>query len=81
MPAKRKANSNAEPVSNEGKIARLLAFQAIRTMENNIDKAVFLRSAGFTNPEIASLLNISHNQVAVAFVQSRKKKKKKKKSQ
>jgi orotate phosphoribosyltransferase-like protein len=62
------------------KIARLMGLAAIKDFETNIEKCVFLRSAGFTNAEIADMLVMSNNQVAVAFVQSRKKKKKRRKS-
>lgn len=77
MAAKKGTSSPPEIVPPEAKIARLIAMAAIKELSSNIEKSVFLRSAGFTNPEIAAMLNMSNNQVAVAFVQSRKKKRKK----
>jgi DNA-directed RNA polymerase specialized sigma24 family protein len=76
MPSRRNANSNPEVLSPEAKIARLMALGAIKEVENTVDRVVFLRSAGFSNSEIADLLNISGNHVAVAIVSSRKKKRK-----
>jgi hypothetical protein len=77
MAAKRKANNVQEAVPADDKIARIMALTAVKDFSNNIEKCVFLRSVGFTNSEIADMLNMSNNQVAVAFVQSRQKKRKK----
>jgi len=75
--AKRSASS-PDTIPAPDKIARLMALAAIEKMEGNIDKVLFLRSAGFVNSEIAALLNISNNQVAVTLIKSRKRKKRKK---
>lgn len=77
MAAKRKVSSTQDVIAADAKIARIMALGAVAEFANNPEKCVFLRSVGFTNPEIAAMLNMSNNQVAVAFVQSRKKKRKK----
>jgi hypothetical protein len=79
MAAKRKAGNAQEVVAADAKIARLMGLAAVKDMATNIEKAVFLRAAGFTNQEIADMLVMSGNQVAVTFVKARKAKKKKRK--
>ncbi len=64
----------AETVSAEDKIARLLGLLVVKDFENNTAKVALLRSVGFQNAEIAAMLNVSENQVAVALYQGRKKK-------
>jgi orotate phosphoribosyltransferase-like protein len=61
-------------VPADAKIARLMALAAMKDMEDNIEKALFLRSAGFVNIEIAAILNIHDGQVRTALMRGTKRK-------
>lgn len=75
MAAKRKASSSSEILSSDAKIARLMALAAIKDMEDNIEKSLFLRCAGFANGEIASMLNVGDAQIRTALLRGNKRKK------
>jgi len=80
MAARKRGVNSTEAIAAEEKIARIMALNAMLEMENNNDKAVFLRSAGFTINETASILNIADPaQVRIALARSKKKKKRSKK--
>lgn len=79
MAAKRgsKQSGTFEIVSAEDKIARLLGLLVVKDIESAIEKVAKLRSVGFQVAEIALMLGISENAVAVASYQARKAKGKK----
>jgi DNA-directed RNA polymerase specialized sigma24 family protein len=69
-----------EIISSEEKIARLLALSAIKDLESQDAQAVLLRNVGFQNAEVAAMLGISENHVAVALYRGRNRKRPKKKA-
>lgn len=71
--AKKDANETAR--SPEEKIARLLALLLVKDVQVDAAKFPVLRSAGFTNAEIAEMLGTSEGTVRVALNRTRKKKK------
>ena len=61
------------------RIERLLALQLLRQLTTQRDKAVHLSLAGFTNSEIADLLQTNANVVGQRLHEARKAPKKNKK--
>jgi hypothetical protein len=59
------------------RVERLLALLLIRELKTQRDKALQLSVAGFTNTEIADLIQTSSAVVASVLYESRKSKKKK----
>lgn len=80
MPPRRAANVSKqhEPLSSEEKIARLMGLLLIKDVENKIDQVTLLKTAGFQNAEVASMLNMTENHVKVATFAGKKKQSKKK---
>ncbi|HXF49066.1 MAG TPA: hypothetical protein VNL73_06540 [Verrucomicrobiae bacterium] len=66
-------------MQSEDRIEKLLALLLLHQMKGspNRDKALQLNLAGFTNTEIADLLQIKATGVAVALYEARQKKSKK----
>lgn len=71
--------TSAEHVSAEERIARLLGILAVKDLSGSTEKVVRLRAIGFQPSDIASMLGISENAVAVASYQARKQQGKKSK--
>lgn len=71
--AKKDAKETAK--SPEEKIARLLAILLVKDSKADAAKFPVLRSAGFTNAEIADILGTTEDTVRVALNRTRKKKK------
>lgn len=73
-PAARKSGDGviALAVSSEEKIARLLGLLVTRDVETSAGKVKLLRNIGFSITEIALMLDISENAVAVADHRARK---------
>jgi DNA-directed RNA polymerase specialized sigma24 family protein len=60
----------------EERIEKLLALLLLRQLSTQAEKAVQLRLAGFTNSEIANLLDTTANVVGQRLLEARKKAKK-----
>ncbi len=66
MPKGKSGKTGAtEPLSAYDKIARLLGLLAVKDKTDSADKVVLLQGAGFLTPEIASMLDISENNINV----------------
>lgn len=65
------------PEQNPDRVERLLALLLIQQLKTGRDKIVQLSVAGFTNTEIADLLETSSGVVASVLYESRKGKKRK----
>ena len=63
-------------MSSEERIEKLLALLLLRELTTHSEKAVQLRLAGFTNSEIANLLETTTNVVGQRLLEARKKAKK-----
>jgi len=68
-----------EPLSAHDKIARLLGLLAVKDKTDAADKVILLQGAGFVTAEIASMLDITENNVDVINFRRRSKKKRGKK--
>jgi DNA-directed RNA polymerase specialized sigma24 family protein len=75
---KNSKTGGAEPPSAHDKIARLLGLLAVKDKTDAADKVVLLQGAGFLTAEIASMLNISENNVNVINFRHRNKKSRRK---
>jgi hypothetical protein len=73
---KQKSGNSSIPIKSEERIARLLALIVIKDIENNNDRVRTLRASGFEVTEIAGLLGMSENAVAVADHRAKKQNKK-----
>jgi hypothetical protein len=71
-PAKRKPE-NAEQISADEKIARLLALIVVRDIEQPADKIRTLKAAGFGVSHMAPILGMTENAINVALHRARKK--------
>jgi DNA-directed RNA polymerase specialized sigma24 family protein len=65
-------SSTSEQVSAEEKTARLLALMVVREIEGNNERIRILRAAGFRVAEVASLLGITENAIAIVEHRARK---------
>ena len=75
MPKGKSGKTGAtEPLSAYDKIARLLGLLAVKDKTDSADKVVLLQGAGFLTPEIASMLDISENNINVINFRRRNKK-------
>ena len=63
-------------MSSVERIEKLLALLLLRELTTHGEKAVQLRLAGFTNSEIANLLDTTTNVVGQRLLEARKKAKK-----
>lgn len=66
-------NRTARPATAEDKIARALGLLLVRELEVKDDQAALLRSIGFEVSEVAAMLGMTENHVAVAASRGRKK--------
>jgi hypothetical protein len=64
-----------EPLRSEEKIARLLGLIAIQGIKWKPAQTMMLRGAGFTNAEMAEMLDITDNAVSVLIYTAKKGKK------
>ena len=60
-----------------GRIAKLFALSMLRDVDDENKKVTRLSAVGFSNSEIAALLDKSENNISVQLSQARKKRKKK----
>jgi hypothetical protein len=75
MPKGKSGKAGAtEPLSAHDKIARLLGLLAVKDKIDSADKVILLQGAGFLTPEIASMLDISENNINVINFRRRNKK-------
>ncbi len=68
----------AEPVSAEEKIARLLGLLVVKDIEQKTEQVTVLRAAGFDVSEVAAMLSMTENHVKVATHHGRKNRTRKK---
>lgn len=67
-----------DPLAVEvGRIAKLLALYMLRDVDDESKKVTRLNAIGFSNSEIAGLLDKTENNISVQLSQARKKRKKK----
>jgi hypothetical protein len=68
----------ADQKSTSDRVERLLALMLINTLKTTADKAYQLNLAGFTNIEVADLLETSTGTIAQSLYDRKKKSSKKK---
>lgn len=67
-----------DPLAVEvGRIAKLFALHMLKDVDDEKKKVTRLNAVGFSNAEIAALLDKSENNISVQLSQARKKRKKK----
>jgi DNA-binding NarL/FixJ family response regulator len=70
----------SDPLAVEvGRIAKLFALYLLKDVDDEAKKVTRLNAVGFSNSEIAVLLDKSENNISVQLSQAKKKKKKQKK--
>lgn len=77
--AREKKADSSEPLTSEGRIARLLALVAIKEIEDKSDQVIFLLRAGFGPAETAEMLGVTSNYVSVVTYKKRQGPKRKRK--
>jgi DNA-binding NarL/FixJ family response regulator len=70
----------SDPLAVEvGRIAKLFALYLLKDIDDEAKKVTRLNAVGFSNAEIAALLDKTENNISVQLSQAKSKKKRKKK--
>ncbi|MFI5117506.1 MAG: hypothetical protein ACHP8B_12505 [Terriglobales bacterium] len=75
--AKSRVNTTDQLAVEVGRIAKLFALYMLRDVDDENKKVTRLNAVGFSNSEIAALLDKTENNISVQLSQARNKRKKK----